>query len=328
MKNNILFFLLFILSISCKKNAELKVGFLLPNFTDSRYLKDRDFFSEKFKTLGGIVEVGNADNDAQKQETQAEEMFKNGIKVLVITSVNQNTAASIVRKAKSKGIKVIAYERLIRNADVDYYITFDHIEVGKIQAQYALNKSPQGNYVIICGDKRDNNAELIMKGQTEVLSKANSSVKVIYKSYIEDWLEENAYIELMRVLNLYNEKVDAVLTANDGMAAGVIKALEELQPGYPVITTGLDADINACKRIVAGKQSMTVYKSFKVQGEMAAELAYKIIKGEKITEAKAYTDNGSLQVPSILLVPVGVDQSNIKSTIIADGFYTEQQLLE
>lgn len=329
MKNIILFFSFIILFISCKNNSqELKVGFLLPNFTDARYLKDRDFFSEKFKSLGGTVEIGNADNDAQKQEAQAEEMIKNGVKVLVITSVNQNTAASIVRMAKSKGIKVIAYERLIRNAEVDYYITFDHIEVGKIQAQYAMNKVPQGNYVVICGDKRDNNAELIMKGQTEALSKANSSVKVIYKSYIEDWSEENANAEMRKVLNLYNEKVDVVLTANDGMAAGVIRALDEVQPGHPVITTGLDADINACKRIMAGKQSMTVYKSFKTQGEMAAELAYKIIKGEKITEAKAFTDNGSIQVPSILLVPVGVDQANIKNTIIADGFYSEQQLQE
>jgi D-xylose transport system substrate-binding protein len=320
-------FLSILILISCKSNEELKVGFLLPNFTDSRYLKDRDFFSEKFRSLGGVVEVGNADNDAQLQEKQAEEMIKNGVKVLVVTSVNQNTAASIVRMAKSKGIKVIAYERLIRNADVDYYITFDHFEVGKIQAQYALSKKPQGNYMIICGDKRDNNAELIMKGQTEVLSKSPGA-RIIYKAYIEDWSDENAQAETKKALELSVENADVVLSANDGMAGGVIKALEEVQPGYPVITTGLDADINACRRIMAGQQSMTVYKSFKQQGEMAAELAYKIIKGDRITEAKAFTDNGSIEVPSILLTPTGVDQSNIRNTIIADGFYTEQQLME
>lgn len=329
MKNIILFFAFICLFISCNNNSELKVGFLLPNFSDARYLKDRDFFSEKFKSLGGVVEVGNADNDAQKQEDQAAEMIKNGAKVLVITSVNQNTAASIVRMAKSKGVKVIAYERLIRNAEVDYYIAFDHLEAGKIQAQYALKNKPSGNYVIICGDKRDNNAELIMKGQLETLEKSGiSSVKLVYKSYIEDWSDENAYMEISKVINLYNEKIDVILTANDGMAGGVIKACDELQPGYSVYTTGLDADINACKRIMNGKQSMTVYKSFKVQGEMAAELAYKAIKGEKITEAKSFVDNGSIQVPSILLVPQGVDLSNIKNTIIADGFYTEQQLME
>jgi D-xylose transport system substrate-binding protein len=327
MKRFTLFFFIIALFFSCKSKNELKVGFLFPNFTDARYLKDRDFFSAKFKSLGGSVEFGDANNDAQKQEKQAEEMIKNGANVLVITSVNQNTAASIVRMAKGKGVKVICYERLIQNADVDYFIAYDHYEVGKIQAQYALSKIPQGNYVILCGDKRDNNAELIMKGQTEVISKS-SAAKVIYKAYIEDWSEENAYKEMQKVLDLCNEKVDAVLAANDGISAGAIKALSEIQPDYPVITTGLDADLSACKRIMGAQQSMTVYKSFKVQGEMAAELAYKILKGEKISEAKSSTDNGSKQVPSILLVPVGVDQANIKSTIVADGFYTEKQLSE
>jgi D-xylose transport system substrate-binding protein len=181
--------------------------------------------------------------------------------------------------------------------------------------------------MIICGDKRDNNAELIMKGQTEVLSKSPGA-RIIYKAYIEDWSDENAQAETKKALELSVENADVVLSANDGMAGGVIKALEEVQPGYPVITTGLDADINACRRIMAGQQSMTVYKSFKQQGEMAAELAYKIIKGDRITEAKAFTDNGSIEVPSILLTPTGVDQSNIRNTIIADGFYTEQQLME
>lgn len=318
--------LVFPLLISCKSKEELKVGFLLPNFSDSRYLKDRDFFTAKFQSLGGTVEVGNADNDAQKQEQQAAEMLNNGVKVLVITSVNQNTAASIVRMAKRKGVKVIAYERLIRNAEVDYFITFDHYEVGKIQAQYAINQRPQGNFVILCGDKSDNNAELIMKGQLEVLSK--SQAKVVYKTYVEAWNEENAFVELSQVLKLYKEKIDVVLTANDGMAGGAVRALEQYQDSTLAITTGLDADINACKRIMAGKQSMTVYKPFKLQGEMAADLAYRIIKSEKITEAKSFTDNGSIQVPSILLMPTAVDLSNIKSTIIADGFYTEQQLTE
>lgn len=327
MKNIILLFAIVAIFVSCKSNSNLKAGFLLPNFTDARYLKDRDFFSEKFKSLGGTVEIGNADNDAQKQEEQAKEMIKNGVQVLVVTSVNQNTAASIVRLAKSKGIPVIAYERLIRNAEVDYFITFDHYEVGKIQAQYAISKKPQGNYVIICGDKRDNNAELIMKGQTEVLSKA-SGATIIYKSYIEDWSDENAYAETRKVLDLSNEKIDVVLSANDGMAGGVIKALAQVQPGYPVITTGLDADINACRRIMTGEQTMTVYKPFKLQGEMAAELAFKILKGEKIADAQATTDNGIMQVPSILLKPTGVDADNIKNTIIADGFYSEKQLTE
>lgn len=330
MKNAIVSLLLALVLFSCKNNQDIKVGFLLPNFTDSRYLKDRDFFVAKFKSLGGIVDVNNAENDAQKQEDQAKELIQNGAKVLVITAVNQNSAATIVRLAHSSGVKVIAYERLIRNSDVDYYISFDHYKVGEIQGSYAVKHKNSGNYVIMCGDKRDNNAELIMKGQLDALKSAVSSngIKLVYKSYIEDWSDDGAYFEMRRVLKLLNEKVDAVLTANDGMAGGAIKALDEFQPGYPVIVTGLDADIFACKRIMSGKQSMTVYKSFRVQAEMAANIAFKIAKGEKITEANTVIDNGMKPVSSISLVGVGVDKSNIGGTIIADGFYTEQQLQE
>lgn len=330
MKNTFVSLLLVFVLFSCKNNQEVKVGFLLPNFTDARYLKDRDFFVAKFKSLGGTVEIGNAENDAQKQEDQAKGMITNGAKILVITVVNQNSAATIVRMANSSGVKVIAYERLIRNSDIDYFISFDHYKVGEIQAKYALKYKPSGNYVILSGDKRDNNAELIMNGQMNAINTAGNSagIKVVYKSFVEDWSEDGAYFEMRRVLRLFNDKIDVVLTANDGMAGGVLKALDEFQPGYPVIVTGLDADINACRRIVAGKQSMTVYKSFKVQAEMAAAIAFKIIKGDNITEAKDFTDNGLKKVPSISLVGVGVDKSNISSTIIADHFYTEQLLKE
>lgn len=315
-----------LLFVSCGKDNKQKVGFLLPNFSDARYPKDRDFYIEKMKQYGVEVLAGNAENDEGKQEQQAKDMIRQGVKVLVITPVNQFSAASIVRLAHANGIKVIAYERLVQNSDVDFFIGFDHYEVGKLQAKYALKYKPSGNYLIIAGDKSDHNAELIIEGQLDELKSAGSGVKVIYKSFIEDWSGEGAFMEMKDVLNYNEDKVDVVLCANDGMANGVIEALSKFQPDYPAIVTGLDADLPACKRILAGTQSMTVYKPFKMQAEMAGELSYKILKNENTKDIKAVTNNGTNDVPTVLLTPIAVDKENFNSTIVKDAFYTQEQL--
>lgn len=322
--NRVYILLIFIINVlsSCTDNS-IKVGLLLPNFKDSRYTKDKQFFSDKLKQLGGSVEVGDANNDPNVQFDQAEDMIKDGVKVLVVCAVNQNLAASIVRLAHDKGIKVIAYERVIRNCDLDYLISFNHFIVGKQQAFYAIQRKPSGNYVLIGGDKSDRNAELIKNGQLKVLDSLSASTKinVVYNTYIEDWSEDNAYKEMCKVLNLSDKKIDVVLTANDGMAGGVIRALNDLQPGYPVIVTGLDADPLACRRIMDGKQSMTVYKSFKNQAEIAAELAMHIAKGESSKNCDEKTFNGSAYVPTISLQPTPVDRSNIAKIITDQGAF-------
>ncbi|MDP4188160.1 MAG: substrate-binding domain-containing protein [Bacteroidota bacterium] len=306
--------LIFFIFFSCTNEKSISVGFLLPNLTDGRYPKDKSSFTERIKELGGSVEVGDAKNDPNFQEEQAKEMIKKGIKVLVISAVNQNTAASIVRDAHDKGVKVIAYERLIRNCDLDYFVSFDHYVVGKQQAGYAINKKGTGNYVLLGGDKGDRNAEMIHNGMLEILSPKIKSgeIKILYNIYVENWDKENAYMEMKKVLDLSGERVDAVLAANDGMAAGVIKALDEYHiANRSIITTGLDADADACKRIMEGKQSMTVYKPFKKEAQIAAELAIRQARGEDDKKNLQETWNGKVKVPTILLQSVVVDSTNI-----------------
>lgn len=315
---------------SCSTDNHQKIGFLLPNLTDARYPKDRDFLAAKVKELGGTVEIGDANNDPNLQEQQAKQMLDNGVKVLVVTAVNQNLAAAIVRMAHDKGVKVIAYERLIQQCDLDYFVSFDHFVVGKQQATYAIQKVPDGNYILISGDKRDKNAELIKQGQREILAPLIKSgkVNVMYDVFVEDWDAESAYKEVFTALNLSGKKADVVLCANDGMAGGVIRALQDFQPGYPAIVTGLDADLPACRRIVQGKQSMTIYKPFKKQAEIAGTLAMKIAMHEKYTDNLSKTNNGMVDVPTIQLESVPVDNANIKSTIIADGMYKETDIYQ
>ena len=233
-----------------------------------------------------------------------------------------------MRLAHDRGVVIIAYERMIQNCNVDYFVAFDHSVVGKLQAEFAVQKKPDGNYVVIGGDKNDKNAELIEKGQMEILSPliASGKIKILFKSFVEDWSAEEANNLIKRIANLSEEKIDVVLSANDGMAGGVIRALEEVQPNYPTIVTGLDADVFACNRIANGKQSMTIYKPLQQQAERTAELVMAVSKGKSIPGMTESVFNGISKVPVIYLNAVVVDKDKLRSTVIKDGFLKESDV--
>jgi D-xylose transport system substrate-binding protein len=314
--------------MSCQQTNKVKIGFMLPTYDVARYAKDRDYFTAKVKELGGEVLVANAENDDKKQLDQAQALIQQGVNVIVIIAINQNTAAAIVREAHNNGVKVIAYERMIQNCDLDCYITFDNKLVGKTMAEYALKLMPEGNFVLLGGDKTDKNAILLKEGQNEAMASyvKSGKVKVIYDVFIEDWSTENAKFAMQEVLRLNIDKPNVIISSNDGMAEGAINALTECGLAGSVVVTGQDAELSACKRILAGTQAMTVYKPLKKQGEMAAVVATKLAKGEQISEVTNKVYNGRSDVPSILLAPIAVDKSNMQSTVIADGFYKESEL--
>jgi len=319
---------LIVMFSACSHSEQMLIGFMVPNYQEARYAIDRDNFVKRARELGAEVVVANADNDDNKQITQAREMMNNGVKAIVIIAVNQTTAAVIAREAASKNIKVIAYERLIQNCPLDLFITFDHFLAGKQMAEFAVSHHPSGNYVIISGDKTDKNAELIMQGYESVLNSYTSSskIKVVFRTYIEEWSPDEAYITMRKVLNYYTDPIDVVLCANDGMAGGVIRALKEKGLDGKVVVTGMDAELSACRRIIEGTQQITVYKPMTIQGKTAAELTIKLIKGEKPDENITTVNNGRGDVPTIMLKPTVVDVQNIKQTIIADGFHTEKEI--
>jgi len=310
---------------ACSSGDKVKIGFLLPNLSDDRFPKDRDYFTAKVNELGGEVMVKDAKNNDQEQIQQANELIAQGAKVLVIIVVNKNSAAVIVRNAHAKGVKVIAYERIISNCDLDYFISFNNITVGELMATYAKKIKTKGKYMVLCGDKSDQNAIWVKQGQHNIIDPFvnNENIKVVYETYIEDWSGDNAYFEVKRFLNLScNDVPDVILSAYDGMSTGALKALDEINvTPYPIIT-GQNAELQACKNIVKGKQTMTIYKPIKIEAQKAAELAMKCAKNEKIVLDKTLY-NGAVQVPSILIEPISVDVNNMKSTIIADGFLKE-----
>lgn len=320
--------LLLIAFFSCKNEKEVLIGFMVPTYEVDRYAIDRDNFTARATVLGAKVLVQNAGNDDKLQIRQAEELINQGVDIIVVIPVNQNTSAAIVRNAHDNGVKVIAYERLIQNSELDYFISFNHYIVGREMANYALHKVPEGNYVIICGDKGDKNAELIEKGNKEVIAPAIQSGKVnlLFSTFIEDWEPASANKIMDQILNTHGKAIDVVLSANDGMAGGIISAVKSHNLDGKVLVTGLDAELPACKRIVQGSQSMTVYKPFKLQATLAADVAVKLARNQIPDVETTYTFNGKIEVPSVSIKPIVVDKANIRQTIIADGFHSEKDI--
>jgi D-xylose transport system substrate-binding protein len=310
-----------------------KIALLLPEAATARYdTKDRPYFEAKLKALcpDCVLIYSNAKQDAPTQQTQAEAAITNGANVIVLDPVDGAAAAAIVTKAKAAKIPVISYDRLILGtADLDYYLSFDNAAVGALQGNAlltALGSKTMPTVVQINGDPADNNAKLFKQGAHSVL---DGKVKYGKEYDTPGWKPENAQTEMAGALVALGNKVDGVLAANDGTAGGAIAAMKSagLKPLPPI--TGQDAELAAIQRIIAGDQTMTVYKAIKAEAEAAATLAYdlafNIAVPSSMTNGKT-TDNGKAQVKSVLLTPVAVTKANIQSTVIADGFWTKADI--
>ncbi|WP_225409167.1 ABC transporter substrate-binding protein [Stigmatella hybrida] len=319
---------------AAEKRSGGKIALLLPESKTSRYEShDRPHFERKVKELCPDCEViySNADQDASKQQSQTEAALTNGAQVLVLDPVDSASAAAMVARARQSKVPVISYDRLITNSDVDYYISFDNEKVGKLQGQALLDKlkadgKDKGTIVMINGAPTDNNAKLFKAGAHSVLDGSGLVVGAEYDT--PDWSPDKAQQQMEQaVTSLGKDKIAGVYAANDGTAGGAIAAMKAagVNPLPPV--TGQDAELAGIQRIIAGEQFMTVYKAIKPEAEVAAELAVALLRGQ-VPEGKvnAKVNNGQKDVPSILLPPVAVTKENVKSTIVADGFWKAEEI--
>lgn len=217
----------------------------------------------------------------------------------------------------------MAYDRLIMNSDVDAYVSFDNEKVGELQAQYITKLVPKGNYFLLEGSPTDNNAKLFEQGQKKVLQPLvdKGDIKIVGEQWAQDWLTQNAYNIMQNALTANNNKIDAVVDANDSTALGAVRALQEQNLAGKVAISGQDADLANCQLIVEGKQSMTVYKPVRDEATKAADVAVALAKGVDIG-ANGKVNNGKIDVPSVLLTPIAVDKNNMVDTIIKDGFHS------
>jgi D-xylose transport system substrate-binding protein len=321
--------------------ANGKIAFLLPENKTARYeSQDLPNFKDQLTALGFDVAnnliYSNANQDASTQQSQAEAALTNGAKVLVLDPVDSTAAGTIADMAKAQNVPVIAYDRLINNSDgVNYYISFDNQQVGKLQAQAlvdALNKMgiAKPTIVMINGSPTDNNAGQFKAGAHSVFDPLVQAGKlVIAKEYdTPDWSPNEAQTEMTQALTALNNKVDGVYCANDGTASGAIAAMKAagLNPLPPV--TGQDAELAGIQRILTGEQYMTVYKAIKPEADDAATIAYDLLTNTAVPAdmVNGKTNNGKIDVPSILLTPVAVTKDNIESTVVKDGFWTAAQI--
>jgi D-xylose transport system substrate-binding protein len=308
-------------------NRKIKIGFSMDTLLEERWQKDRDLFKKAVESLGAEVEIMAANGDDAVQIWQAETLISHGIDLLVVVPHNAEAAASIVKKAHSAGIKVLAYDRLVKNSDIDLYVSFDNEQVGEMQAKAITKLVPKGKYVYIGGADTDNNAHLFKKGVFNVLQPMidNGDITVVYDQWTKDWTPANALANMEAALKANDNQIDAVIAANDATAGGVIQALAAQGLAGKIPVSGQDAELAAAQRIVEGTQTMTVYKPIKALTEKVAELAVKLARGEKIN-ADRKVNNGKIEVPSVLLPPITVDKLNIDDTIIADGFHSRQDV--
>jgi D-xylose ABC transporter substrate-binding protein len=303
------------------------VGFLIDTLKDERWYKDKNLFEDQIKKLGGQVKTLAANGLDNVQIKQAELLIEEGVDVLVVVPHDAEISSKIVEIAHKSGVKVISYDRLIKNAEVDYYISFDNVKVGELQATEILKRTSSGNFVYIGGAESDNNAILFRQGAMKVLQPLidNGQVKLVYDQYTDDWKPENAKGNMKTALNENGNQVNAVIAANDGTAGGVIESLASVGLAGSIPVSGQDAELAGIRRIVQGVQTMTIYKPINLLAVKSAEMAIKAANGETIKTEHAI-NNGKFDIPSILLNPIAVTKDNIADTVIKDGYLTESEV--
>jgi D-xylose transport system substrate-binding protein len=309
--------------VGAQDGNKLRIGFSIEDMKGERWQTDLNSFEVRAKQLGAEVISGDAGGDDDRQFQQVKDMIKAGIKVLVLLPRDTTKARRMVDAAKSANVKVISYDRLVLNSDVDLYVSFDRLEIGRMQAEYLVKNAPRGNYVLIAGSPNDDGAKTLHDAQMDFLQPYidRSDIQVIADAYTKDWLPSEAYLFMLKAIDSAQGNIAAVLASNDGLAGGAIQALREHNLAGKVAVSGQDADLAAVICIAQGTQTMTVYKPIVNEAVTAAEEAVRLAKGEK-THADRATSNGKIKVPTIMLKPVVVTKDNIKTTVVKDGFQT------
>lgn len=309
----------------------VEIGVSWSNFQEERWKRDEAAIKHAL-AMEGVEYVGmDAQASNEKQMKDIDALLARGVKAIIVLAWDAEAILPAVRRALAKGVPVIAYDRLIQDKDV-FYITFDNVEVGRIQAREVLKKKPAGNYVFIKGAATDPNADLLYAGQTEVLSNALGAgqIRNIAAAYTDGWKQEAAQANVRAILQKYGNKVDAVVASNDGTAGGAVAALSEAGlKSIPV--SGQDCDVAALMRIARGEQTVSVFKDPRKIGDAAGWVAVELAKGRRLDEipGTARWSGGSKKIPmtALLLTPVAITAQNL-DYILAARMIGKAQLCE
>jgi len=306
-----------------KEDETIEIGMSFDSFVIERWQRDRDVFVSTANELGAEVNVQTANGEVEEQIAQIEYFIDKNVDLIVIVAIDAEALSAVVAKAKKAGIKVMCYDRVIRNADSDLYISFDNEMVGELMARALYSKVGRGRKVItICGPESDYNVAMVGEGFNKVTN--DFDVSIIGTEKCEGWKAEIAYEYINNNIDLVSG-ADAIMCGNDSLAGEAIRALSENRLAGKIPVVGQDADLEACQRIVEGTQLMTVYKPVERLAKTAAEYAVKLAAGEDIGETDIFND-GSYDIPYVKLDPIAVNKKNIDTTIIETGFHLREEV--
>jgi D-xylose transport system substrate-binding protein len=298
------------------------VGVSWSNFQEERWRTDEAAIRTRLQALGGDYVSADAQSNSQKQLADIEGLITRGVKALIVLAQDARAIQPAISRARAENIPVVGYDRLIEVAGV-FYLTFDNIEVGRMQAREVLRVQPRGNYVFIKGSSSDPNADFLNQGQREVLRDAiqSSAIRIVGEQYTDGWRPEVAQRNMEQILTANNNQVDAVVASNDGTAGGAIAALTAQGLQGRVAVSGQDGDQAALNRIALGTQTVSVWKDARELGSKAAEIAVALARGTaaaQVPGAQRWRSPGGVEVDSVLLRPVPITRENLNVVIEAN----------
>ncbi len=308
--------------------ADLVVGVSWSNFQEERWKTDEAAIKSALEAAGATYISADAQSSSAKQLSDVESLIARGANALIILAQDASAVGPAVNQAADEGIPVVAYDRLIEDNRA-FYLTFDNVEVGRMQARAVLAVQPRGNYVMIKGSPTDPNADFLRGGQQEVLQDAidSGAIKIVGEAYTDGWIPANAQRNMEQILTSVDNDVDAVVASNDGTAGGVVAALTtQGMEGIPV--SGQDGDHAALNRVALGTQTVSVWKDARELGKAAGEIAVALAKGGSMSSvdgAQSWTSPAGTTMTARFLNPVPVTRNNLK-TVLDAGWIARDKL--
>lgn len=307
------------------------VGVSWSNFQEERWKTDEAAIKQALEAAGASYISTDAQSSSSKQLSDVESLISQGADALIILAQDSEAIGPAVTAAKNEGIPVVGYDRLIEDPYA-FYLTFDNVEVGRMQAQAVFDAQPTGNYVMIKGSPTDPNADFLRGGQQEVLQKAIDAgdITIVGEAYTDGWLPANAQRNMEQILTAQNNEVDAVVASNDGTAGGVIAALTAQGLDGVVPVSGQDGDHAALNRIAKGTQTVDVWKDSRELGKNAAEIAVAMAQGTEMSAiegAEEWTSPGGSKLWAKFLKPIPITKDNL-NVVVDAGWITKEALCQ
>lgn len=319
-----------LLFAGCKTDNQYTVAYLTPSESRVRFVEEGQAMGQRFRELGVNFSIVYAGDDDALQIQQGLDLIEKGVDALVITAVNGNTIAPLIREAREKGVLVVAYNRMINNSEYDLFYAGDNGHMAKAFVEAAVSRAPRGNYVILGGDRFDRNGvELKHHIDSLMLPHLEAGrINLLYSTFLEGWSRDRAAFEIQQVIDTYGSNIDAIIACNDAMGLGALDVLLENNLQGKIVVTGQGAELESIRNVHRGFQTVTIYHPPKELGSKAAELISDLLKGRNVSQiANAYSFNGLADIPTFQMKSVVINKENLQYLVDA-GVFTWNQIQE